>query len=66
MSDSDCDWHLLGVHVHLPNQVPEPLNVCSSDYLYAEKWKSFSMGYKEFMGGLFDDNLTFLEGVMSG
>lgn len=28
-----------------------------------DKWKSFSMGYKEFMGGLFDENLTFLEGM---
>ena len=31
---------------------------------HAEKWKYFSMGYKEFMSGLFDENLTFLEGVM--
>ncbi len=22
------------------------------------------MGYKEFMGGLFDENLTFLEGML--
>ena len=32
--------------------------------VYTEKWKSFSMGYKEFMGGLFDENLTFLEGII--
>lgn len=29
----------------------------------AEKWQNFSMGYREFLFQLFEDNLVLLEGT---
>lgn len=28
-----------------------------------DEWQNFSMGYKEFMHELFDENVLFLEGI---
>ena len=33
-----------------------------SGLLHIDEWQKFSMGYKEFMHELFDENVLFLEG----
>lgn len=53
---------MLSVYVHLTTDAHLLVFLYSS--LCVDEWKNFSMGYKEFMHELFDENLLFLEGKL--